>query len=145
MYVVHSSTIPIIPKFRRMQGVSHYGETETAQENQQRERNHPTNSPVPSSPVAMSDAFWRRPRRAAAIVETQQAETPTTVTRKAARKPEIVKTEPRANLVPINLEDEIRRLAYLLSERRGFEPGHDAEDWLDAEREVRQRYHQQSA
>ena len=66
-------------------------------------------------------------------------------TPKDIRKPEIVKTETRANLVPINLEDEIRRLAYLLSERRGFEPGHEAEDWLTAEREIRQRYRQQSA
>jgi Protein of unknown function (DUF2934) len=65
--------------------------------------------------------------------------------RKIARKPEIVKSEPRANLLPINLEDEIRQLAYLLSERRGFEPGHETEDWLNAEREVRQRYHQYSA
>jgi hypothetical protein len=60
-------------------------------------------------------------------------------------KPEIVRKETRANLIPINLDDEIRRLAYLLSERRGFEPGHDAEDWLNAEREVLARYHQQSA
>ncbi len=82
---------------------------------------------------------------AAPIVETQTSEAPKPPARKIARKPEIVKTEPRGNVVPINLEDEIRRLAYLLSERRGFEPGHDAEDWLAAEREVRQRYHQQSA
>lgn len=68
-----------------------------------------------------------------------------TETRKPTRKPEIVKTDARANLVPINVEDEIRRLAYLLSERRGFEPGHEAEDWLTAEREIRQRYRQQSA
>jgi hypothetical protein len=47
--------------------------------------------------------------------------------------------------LPINLEDEIRRLAYLMAERRGFEPGHEADDWLTAEREVRQRYHQYSA
>jgi hypothetical protein len=60
-------------------------------------------------------------------------------------KPSIVRTEGRANLVPINLDDEIRRLAYLLSERRGFEPGHEREDWLAAEREIRQRYRQQSA
>jgi hypothetical protein len=72
-------------------------------------------------------------------------ETKKTAPRKTARKPEVVKTEPRANLVPINLEDEIRRLAYLLSERRGFESGHEAEDWLAAEREIRQRYHQHSA
>jgi hypothetical protein len=66
-------------------------------------------------------------------------------TSKSSRKPIIVKSETRPNVVPINLEDEIRRLAYLLSERRGFEPGHEAEDWLTAEREIRQRYHQQSA
>jgi hypothetical protein len=60
-------------------------------------------------------------------------------------KPEIVKSDSRSNLFPINLEDEIRRLAYLLSERRGFEPGHETEDWLTAEREVRDRYHQQIA
>jgi len=64
---------------------------------------------------------------------------------KSSRRPLIVKSETRPNLVPINLEDEIRRLAYLLAERRGFEPGHEAEDWIAAEREVRQRYHQQSA
>lgn len=67
------------------------------------------------------------------------------VRKKTAAKPEIVKSDTRATVVPINLEDEIRRLAYLLSERRGFEPGHEAEDWLTAEREIRQRYHQQSA
>jgi len=61
------------------------------------------------------------------------------------RKPQSVKAESRSNLLPINLEDEIRRLAYLLSERRGFEPGHETEDWVSAEREIRQRYHQQSA
>jgi hypothetical protein len=57
-------------------------------------------------------------------------------------KPEIVKSESRSNLVPISLENEIRKLAYLFSERRGFEPGHEAEDWLNAEREVLDRYHQ---
>jgi Protein of unknown function (DUF2934) len=65
--------------------------------------------------------------------------------KRTAPKPTIVKAEPRANLVPINLEEEIRRLAYLMSERRGFEPGHETEDWLAAEHEVRQRYHQQTA
>lgn len=63
----------------------------------------------------------------------------------SVRKPAIVKNETRANLVPINVDEEIRRLAYLMSERRGFEPGHEAEDWVAAEREIKQRYHQQSA
>ncbi len=76
----------------------------------------------------------------AVAVETQEVPAA-----KPARKPVIVKSEPRANLVPINVEEEVRRLAYLLAERRGFEPGHETEDWLAAEREVSQRYHQQSA
>lgn len=56
-----------------------------------------------------------------------------------------VKTEPRKNLVPINLEDEIRRRAYEIYEQRGTSTGSEAEDWFAAEREVKQRYHQQSA
>ena len=82
-----------------------------------------------------------------APVETSSASTPMkkSATRKPAAKPEIVKSEPRANLVPINLENEIRQLAYLMSERRGFAPGHEAEDWIAAEREVLARYRQQSA
>lgn len=65
--------------------------------------------------------------------------------KKSTRKPSIVKSDVRATIVPINVDDEIRRLAYLLSESRGFEPGHETEDWLTAEREVRQRYHQHRA
>jgi hypothetical protein len=72
-------------------------------------------------------------------------ETLTSEPAKSLRRPAIVKGDARANLFPINVEDEIRRLAYLLSERRGFEPGHETEDWLAAEHEVRQRYRQHSA
>ncbi len=114
-------------------------------------KNSGVNVPAPANnPVVSSDTAFASPQAVATPVvqsqnsESQKAEAKKTETKKTAR-PEIVKTEPRANLVPINLEEEIRRLAYLLSERRGFQPGHDAEDWLAAEREVRQRYHQQSA
>jgi hypothetical protein len=61
------------------------------------------------------------------------------------RRAEAVQTESRSNLVPINVEAEIRRTAYLLAEKRGFEPGHETEDWLVAESEVMRRYHLQSA
>ncbi len=65
------------------------------------------------------------------------------------RKLEVVKTEPRKvvpiNLLPINIEEEIRRRAYELYLQRGPASGSEAEDWLTAEREVRQRYRQQSA
>jgi len=68
-----------------------------------------------------------------------------TVRKKNGAKPEIVRSDSRATIVPINLEDEIRRLAYLMAERRGFEPGHESDDWFAAEQEIRQRYHQYSA
>lgn len=61
------------------------------------------------------------------------------------RKLEVMKTEPRKNVVPIKLEDEIRRRAYELYLQRGTGSGSEAEDWLAAEREIRQRYRQQSA
>jgi hypothetical protein len=57
----------------------------------------------------------------------------------------MVKTESRATVMPINMEEEIRRRAYELSERRGFTSGHETEDWLVAESEVLQRYRQHSA
>ena len=36
------------------------------------------------------------------------------------------------------LRAEIARLAYLKAERRGFAPGYEVSDWLEAEREVMQ-------
>lgn len=50
--------------------------------------------------------------------------------------------ETRRNVVPINLEDEIRRRAYELFQERGGIPGNEHEDWLRAEREVLARYQQ---
>jgi len=77
-----------------------------------------------------------------AAAEVQKAPEP--------RKMEVVKSEPRKNgaapnLVPINLDDEIRRRAYELYQQRGTASGSEAEDWLTAEREVRQRYRQQQS
>lgn len=58
---------------------------------------------------------------------------------------EATKTDSHASVVPINLAEEIRRRAYELSENRGFASGHETEDWLQAEREVMQRYRKQTA
>jgi hypothetical protein len=102
--------------------------------------------PITTSAAPASDTKVAPAEAMAAPPATKNRKTETrTETKKTARKPEIVKAEPRSNLVPINLEDEIRSLAYLLAERRGFEPGHEAEDWLAAETELRHRYHQQRA
>lgn len=65
--------------------------------------------------------------------------------RSASLKPEGARAEQRNNVVPINLDDEIRKLAYLRAERRGFAPGYENEDWLAAEHEVLQRYRQHTA
>jgi len=61
-------------------------------------------------------------------------------TRKAApiQPPTIL--EPRRDAVPVNnLEEEIRLRAYELYLERGETPGHESEDWLIAEQEVRSR------
>lgn len=86
--------------------------------------------PAPPAPEA---------KAAAGAGATPQAKGPET------RKLEVVKNDSRKNVVPINLEDEIRRRAYELYQQRGSASGSEAEDWLAAEREVRQRYRQQSA
>jgi hypothetical protein len=42
-------------------------------------------------------------------------------------------------LRPEEINQMIAAGAYLRSQRRGFEPGHEVEDWLAAEREVREK------
>ena len=101
------------------------------------------NTPPPAD--AVKPEFAQPAVAAVFAPETAKPELKKPELRPSTRKPEIVKSEGRANLLPINLEEEVRRLAYLFSERRGFEAGHETEDWLTAEREVRQRYHQHSA
>ena len=54
--------------------------------------------------------------------------------------------ELKKNTSTANLDEEIRIRAYQLYEERGYTPGHEAEDWLVAEREILSRHdHQQSA
>lgn len=42
------------------------------------------------------------------------------------------------------LEPMIAEAAYYIAERRGFEPGHDVDDWLQAQAEVMDRLAQQA-
>jgi Protein of unknown function (DUF2934) len=80
----------------------------------------------------------------AVAAETTATKPEVKVSPEPRKKMEVVKSEPR-RVVPINLEDEIRRRAYELYQQRGAGSGSEAEDWLTAEREVRQRYHQQQS
>jgi hypothetical protein len=82
--------------------------------------------------------------KSAIAQETRPRETAHESNSPEARKLGVVKSEPRKHVVvPINLDDEIRRRAYELYQQRGSSPGSEAEDWFTAEREVRDRYQQQ--
>ncbi len=80
---------------------------------------------------------------AASAVETEAKKARAAKNAVAKSAPKLEAVPRSSNVVPFNLEDEIRKVAYLLSERRGFVPGYESEDWLAAEDEVRQRYRQQ--
>lgn len=90
----------------------------------------------------------RTPKQPVTPVETNVTEMPEA---KVTKAPEIkTAAEPKepkkiAPPTPINVEEEIRRRAYELSEQRGFMPGHEVDDWFMAEREVMARYRQASA
>jgi len=79
-------------------------------------------------------------------VETPVVTAPETQTQfKDFKKPA---PEVRKNVIPINIDEEIRRRAYELWEQHGHEPGHETEHWLLAESEILSRYsnpRQQSA
>ena len=50
-----------------------------------------------------------------------------------------VKSDPEESGNTLKSEDldaRIAELAYLKAESRGFEPGHELEDWLEAEQEL---------
>ena len=54
-----------------------------------------------------------------------------------AEKP-VAQLAPAAGSAPnAELEEQVRQRAYQLYEQRGCEHGHDVEDWLMAERELR--------
>jgi hypothetical protein len=99
----------------------------------------------PKSPTGSKQKNSTANHTAAVSAQAAAADNLQSESRTDTRKMGVVKGDSRPHLVPINLEDEIRRRAYELAERRGFESGHETEDWLSAEHEVLQRYRQQSA
>lgn len=77
---------------------------------------------------------------------TRRSEIPTTAdTRARSAQPKVTRTTqtstqakspPRAAVSVDDRRAMIAEAAYLRAERRGFEPGHETEDWLAAEVEV---------
>ena len=90
----------------------------------------------------------KTPRNGASKSNGEHLETPVAAaqleTKPKAGKTTKALSEVRKNVVPINLDEEIRRRAYELWEQRGYEPGHEHEHWLSAEREILSRYRQES-
>jgi hypothetical protein len=74
-----------------------------------------------------------------------RAAAPKAAPRKAAPRAAAPKTglTPRANAQVDVSPDELRKLiseaAYYRAKQRGFTPGHELEDWIQAEAEVRKR------
>jgi hypothetical protein len=84
-----------------------------------------------------------RPRGIAQEVLMIKEITKSTVQKRAAvtAGPSTPQAKPGASkgLIPVSLEQRqtmICEAAYYIAEHRGFEPGHDVDDWLAAEREI---------
>ena len=96
---------------------------------------------APSTELATSEIKPEAVEMAATTKQTKPSEA-VSENRSETKMFEVRKSK---NVVPINLEDEIRRRAYELYKQREPGAGSEADDWFTAEREVMQRYHQQSA
>jgi hypothetical protein len=72
-----------------------------------------------------------------------RAATPRSAPRKARKPAEnpvaAVDKPARANLTPEELRKLVSEAAYFRAKQRGFTPGHEVEDWVQAEAEVRKR------
>jgi len=90
----------------------------------------PANPIVSAAPEVTAPALTTAPRTDTDI-------------RPEVKEPKKLTAEVRRNVVPINLDEEIRRRAYELYEARGCMPGHENDDWLVAEREILTRYNVQ--
>jgi hypothetical protein len=113
----------------------------------QTELTNPASIPgVNAAPTADLASAEMKPEPAIASASKPKNGAESTVeTRPETKMFEVRKTDPRKNVVPINLEDEIRRRAFELYEQRDSGAGSESDDWFAAEREVMQRYRQQSA
>jgi Protein of unknown function (DUF2934) len=105
----------------------------------------PTGIPnVNAAPVTQLSTTEVKPE-ASAIAAAIKPTRPSDAVSEARPETKMFEVRKTKNVVPINLEDEIRRRAYELYQQRAPGTGSEADDWFAAEREVMQRYHQQTA
>jgi hypothetical protein len=85
------------------------------------------------------DSTARKPRAAAKAKSKTQAKTKTTAKPRATAKTTARRKSAAATRTTLTADDRrklVEIAAYYRSERRGFVPGHEDEDWLAAEAEV---------
>jgi hypothetical protein len=98
------------------------------------------------APVASTDTEVKKPRRAAAP-KAEMAEAAPKRARKPKAEVEVAKPEVVAEMVPaqasvMHHEERLRHIseaAYYLAERRGFAPGFEHDDWVQAESDVSEK------
>jgi len=83
---------------------------------------------TPAAPAVKSAA----PGKAPAVRRATVPKAPTTPTAPAAPK------VPAASAAPVDRDEMVRVAAYFRALRRGFAPGYEVADWLDAQAEVDQ-------
>jgi hypothetical protein len=125
----------------RAKSNSSKGRTSKTQTDVTTPANIPDVSTAPDTELARTEIKPESAAIAATTKPTRPSDAPSE-NRSEAKMFEVRKTK---NVVPINLEEEIRRRAYELYQQRAPGAGSEADDWFTAEREVMQRYHQQSA
>jgi DUF2934 family protein len=84
----------------------------------------------PKSEVNPGDPFSERPARKPRSESTKKVPP-------AKSEPPRAEGDGIARLSEDELNAMIAHAAYLRAEQRGFEPGHEVEDWLAAEAEIR--------
>ena len=86
-----------------------------------------------------------RPTRGKSGAAKTTAAPPQTTTKPASRKPPAAAAKPEISVIPTGISADtgeevnqrIATTAYFLAAARNFEPGHELEDWLEAERQMR--------
>jgi hypothetical protein len=69
----------------------------------------------------------------------RKATTPSPKSKPSQPVPSRPAAEDASEISDATVRREIAKLAYQLSEKRGFAPGHETEDWLAAEAQVKAR------
>ena len=67
------------------------------------------------------------------------AKTPAKTATKTTARPQSFSGNARADISPDELRKLISEAAYYRAKQRGFAPGHELEDWIQAEAEVMRR------